>query len=55
MTVTVTMSSDVTDVWQCDYDIILALTLDPNKEKIKEKRKRKGNLDETTSVQALHI
>ena len=33
VTVTVTMSSDVTDVWQCDYDITLALTLDPNKEK----------------------
>ena len=34
------MSSDVTDVWQYDHDITLALTLVPSKEKKKEK---KGN------------
>jgi len=36
VTITVTMSSDVTDVWQCDHDITLTLTLDLNKEKEKE-------------------
>ena len=42
MTITVTMSSGVTDMWQYDSDITLTLTLDLNKE-IKEKRKRKLN------------
>jgi len=35
--VTVTISSDVTDVWQCDHDVTITLTLDLNKEKKKEK------------------
>ena len=38
------MLSDVTDVWQCDHDVTLILTLDLNKErekKKKEKRKKK--------------
>jgi len=53
MTITVTISSDVTDVWQCDYDVTLTLTLDP---KIKIwKRKRKRTLNEKASIQALHI
>ena len=42
MTITVTMSSDVTDVWQCDHDITLTLTLNPNKENKKKKEKEKG-------------
>jgi len=32
VTITVTVWSDVTDVWQYDHDVTLALTLDPNKE-----------------------
>jgi len=51
VTVTVTMSSDVTDVWQCNHDITLTLTLNPNKEKEKEKKK----LNKKTSVQALYV
>ena len=42
------MSSDVTDVWQCDYDVTLSLTLDLNKEKKRE-------LNKETSIQASHI
>ena len=42
VTITVTMSSDVTDVWQCDHDITLTLTLDPNKENKRKKEKEKG-------------
>ena len=41
MTITVTMSSDVTDVWQCDIDVTLTLTLDPNKENERKKEKEK--------------
>ena len=42
MTTTVTMSSDVTDMWQCDHDITLTLTLHlENKNKI---------LNEKTSI-----
>ena len=37
MTVTVTMSPDVNDVWQCDYGITLTLALDLKKKKEKEK------------------
>ena len=37
VTITVTMLSDVTDVWQCDHDITLTLTLYLNKEKEKGK------------------
>jgi len=40
VTVTVTMSSDVTDMWQCDL-ITLTLTLGSQKRKINQKRKRK--------------
>jgi len=37
VTITVTMSSDVTDVWQCDHDVTLILTLSlENKNKLKE-------------------
>jgi len=35
VTVTVTMSSDVTDMWQCGHNVTLTLTLDLNKEKEK--------------------
>ena len=37
VTITVTMSSDVTDMWQCDHDVTLILTLSlENKNKLKE-------------------
>ena len=37
VTITVTMSSDVTDVWQCDHDVTLILTLSlENKNKLNE-------------------
>ena len=49
VTITVTMFSDVTDVWQCDCDVTLTLTLDPNKEN-KRKKKKKGNLNKKASV-----
>jgi len=49
--VTITMSSDV---WQCDYDITLTLTLDPNKEN-KRKNKKTRELNKETSVQALYV
>jgi len=39
VTITVTMSSDVIDVWQCDHNVTLTLTLAPNK----EKKRKKGN------------
>jgi len=52
VTVTVIMSSDVTDVWQCDHDVTLTLTLDPNKE---NKRKKKRELNKETNIQALYI
>jgi len=42
MTITVTVSSDVTNVWQCDHDVTLTLILDPRrKETEKEKEKEK--------------
>jgi len=40
VTVTVTMSSDVTDVWQCGI-ITLTLTLGLQKRKINPKKKEK--------------
>ena len=49
----VTMSSDVTDVWQCDHDVTLLLTLDPNKENKRKKKKRE--LNKETSVQTSHV
>ena len=51
VTITVTVSSNVTDVWQYDYDINLILTLDP---RIK-KRKRKRKLNKKARVQASYI
>jgi len=39
VTITVTMLTDVTDVWQYDHDITLTLTLDPNKENKRKKEK----------------
>ena len=44
MTVTMTISSDVTNVWQCNHDTTLTLTLDSkikNQSKLKLKLKRK--------------
>ena len=49
VTVYVTMSSDVTDVWQCDCDIILTLTLDLSKEN-KRKKKKKRKLNKKASI-----
>jgi len=49
----VTMSYDVTDVWQCDHDVTLLLTLDPNKENKRKKKKRE--LNKETSVQTSHV
>jgi len=50
------VSSDVTDVWQCDSDITLTLTLDLNKEyNKKRKKKRKRELNKETSIQALYV
>jgi len=40
VTVTMTMSSNVTDVWQCNHDITLILTLNLNKENKSKKKKR---------------
>jgi len=48
------MSSDVTDVWQCDHDITLTLTLNLNKEN-KSKKKKKKKLNKEISIQALYI
>ena len=39
--ITVTMSSDVIDVWQYDHDVTLTLTLAPNKENKRKKKKEK--------------
>ena len=50
VTITVTVSSNVTDVWQCYHDIILTLTLAPNKENKRKKEKRKENLNKEASV-----
>jgi len=50
VTITVTVWSDVTDVWQYDHDVTLALTLDPNKE-----NKRKTTKTKETSIQALYV
>jgi len=36
-----TMSSDVTDVWQYDHDVTLLLILDSNKENKRKKKKKK--------------
>jgi len=41
VTVTVTISSDVTDVWQCDHDVILSLTLNLSKENTRKREKEK--------------
>ena len=53
----VTMSYDVTDVWQCDPDITLTLILDPNKEynRKKKKKKRKKELNKKTNIQASYV
>ena len=53
----VTMSYDITDVWQCNPDITLTLTLDLNKEhnRKKKKKKRKKELNKETNVQVLYI
>jgi len=48
VTITVTVSSDVTGVWQCDHNTTLTLTLDPNKEKRRE-------LNKKANIQALHL
>jgi len=40
------MTSDMTDMGQCDYDITLALTLNLNK----EKKKKKRELNKKTSI-----
>ena len=49
VTITVTMLSDVTDVWQCDYDVTLTLTLSLEKKK-KSKENKKKYLNEKTSI-----
>jgi len=43
VTITMTMSSDMTDVLQCNHDVTLTLTLDPSIEK-------KGNLNKKASI-----
>ena len=49
--ITVTILSDVTDVWQCDHDVTLILILDLNKEREKKKKeKRKRELNKETSI-----
>ena len=53
VTITVTMSSDVTDLWQCDHDITLTLTLYFRKKKSNENENE--ILNEKTSIQALYI
>ena len=53
VTITVTLSSDVTDVWQYDHDITLTLILNPRIKRQKEKRKRK--LNKKTRFQTLYI
>jgi len=50
----VTMSSDVIDVWQCNYNITLTLTLNLNKEN-KSKKKKKKKLNKEISIQASDI
>ena len=40
VTITVTMSSDVTDVWQCDYNVTLTLTLSLEKKNKSKKMKK---------------
>ena len=51
VTVNVTVSSDMTDVWQCNHNITLILTLNPNKEnKNKNKNKNKRKLNKKASV-----
>jgi len=54
VTITVTVSSDVTDVLQCDHDITLTLILNLSKEN-KSKKGKKKELDKETSIQALYI
>jgi len=51
MIITMIISSDVTDMWQFDYDITLTLTLDLRIKKRKIKRK----LNKKARVQALYI
>ena len=48
VTITVAMSPNVTDVWWCDHDVTLTLTLDPHKEKKRE-------LNKETSIQASYV
>ncbi len=42
MILTMTMSSNVTDVWQCDHDVTLILTLYPQIRKQKEKKEKEN-------------
>jgi len=55
MTLTVTMSSDVTNVWQYDCDV----TTNPNPKfkdrKVNQKRNEKEILNEKTSIQGLQL
>jgi len=44
VTITVTMTSDVTDMWQCDHDVTLTLTLDLRKRKRKRKLNKKAKV-----------
>ena len=59
MTITVTVLPDVIDVWQCDHDITLSLTLNLSKEskrkKVKGNRQKERELNKETSIQALHV
>ena len=54
MIITVTMSSDVTDVWQCDHDITLTLTLSL-KRKINQNQNQNQIFNEKISIQALYV
>jgi len=47
--ITVTMSSDVTDVWQCNHDITLTLTLSL-KRKINQKENKNEIFNEKISI-----
>ena len=54
VTITVTISSDVTDVWQYDCDITLTLALDSKIKIWKEKRKRTLNSSNFLHSNFLH-
>ena len=53
VTITVTVSYNVTDVWQCNHNVNLTITLDFQNKDIKRKKKR--ILNKKTSVQASYI